>query len=313
MKPEFHSYFNNKYYSSNLNKVYENGVELIKIPSLFLRYNFSKIIARLLRQRIHNVDLVESSVIVVIKSTILVYSHIGNLKHKIKIERGSRPLRQGIASIQEQLYYGDYWQNPNKELVNLYQVNLKTGEKQVFKKFDDIRHIHFVIKDQYKADTLLIGTGDTDKECRIFELHLATKSINILGNGSQTWRAVSLLQLGSKLFWGSDSPDSPNYIYCFHRENSKLKRLLKINGPAYYSTQNSKGHFFIATTIENREIHEANIYCSKDGGVNWNIIKSFKKDFWSSKYFGYGLIEFIQGQENLSVLKYNLGGLKEII
>ncbi|MBS3812150.1 MAG: ATP-binding cassette domain-containing protein, partial [Halanaerobiales bacterium] len=41
-------------------------------------------------------------------------------------------------------------------------------------------------------------------------------------------------------------------------------------------------------------------------------IKEFKKDFWNSRLFGYGIIEFIDGQENLKNLHYNLKGLKKI-
>lgn len=129
-----------------------------------------------------------------------------------------------------------------------------------------------------------------------------------LGGGSQLWRAVSVLETDDGLIWGTDDPVGQNHLVKLRSKNGKLEKLKKIAGPAYYSATTASGEMGIATTVENRKKHRAIIYRSFDG-VNWSIYRKFKKDFLHSKYFGYGVVNFIHNQENLEELVYFLSGL----
>lgn len=75
-----------------------------------------------------------------------------------------------------------------------------------------VRHVHGVHADPY-TDDVWVTTGDTDVECRIGRLTvpLATDDrpvagVEIVGGGSQHWRAVSLVFTPDAILWGVDCP-----------------------------------------------------------------------------------------------------------
>lgn len=270
-----------------------------------------EILRRLFRIRIFNYIKYKNIEVLVLKKKIIFYKNLKFVK-KINIDRGSRPLKSGIAIINDKLYYGDYWSNPKKNSVNLYEVDLINFNKKIFFTFNNIRHIHCIKEDIFKKNYLIITTGDQDSESGIYRLNLNTKKILTLGYGSQKFRTVSILQKNDKIIYGSDDPEGENYIYVIDEKTRFIKSVKKIDGPAYYSAEDKKGYLYIATTIENRKRHKAIIYFSKDCGNSWYKFKKFKKDIWNSKYFGYGIVEFPYNQHEFNELKYDLFGLEEI-
>lgn len=75
-----------------------------------------------------------------------------------------------------------------------------------------VRHVHGVHADPY-TDDVWVTTGDTDDECRIGRLTdpLATDDrldagFEVVGGGSQSWRAVSLVFTPDAILWGVDCP-----------------------------------------------------------------------------------------------------------
>ncbi|MGM0608814.1 MAG: hypothetical protein ACQESP_10395 [Candidatus Muiribacteriota bacterium] len=274
-------------------------------------YLLPNILKRLLRIGIFNVLEYKDMKIIVLKKKILISKSDGTT-NKIKIDRGSRPLKNGVALLDGKLYYGDYWGNPNREPAYIYEVDLSSFEKKILFTFDWVRHIHCVQVDKYEKDCLLIGTGDSDSESGIYRLNVQTKELEVLAQGAQKYRTVSIIQTKEKFFYGSDDPDGENYIYAYDKSSCETKPLCKIEGPAYYSTVDKKGYMYIATTIEDRKRHRAIIYRSKEGGASWQEYREFKKDIWHTKYFGYGVIEFVNGQDELEELEYKLVGLKEM-
>jgi hypothetical protein len=275
--------------------------------SLKTKENIFDYFFRLLRLGVHNI-FISGEYTVVVKKAKIVINKKKN-KHIIKIDNGSRPLRQGIIIHNDKLYYGDYFGNKNREIVHLYEVDLITFRKKKLINFPRIRHIHFVQVNFENTDELFIGTGDENIESNFYKYNLKKNKLSIIGGGNQTWRAVSLIQKGNLLIWGSDSPYQENYIFYYNIEKKTLSKVLKIDGPAYYSTHDKAGSYYIATTIENKNIHRAKIYKSNDL-ISWNEIAEFEKDFLHPKLFGYGVIEFINGQEYLNNLYINLRGLK---
>ena len=153
-------------------------------------------------------------------------------------------------------------------------------------------------------------TGDRDSESGIYSVDTANGKKKIIFKGGQEYRAVSLIQTDSHLIWGSDSPDNINYIYRAELGSLRVEKLCAIGGPAYYSARLLNGEMFLSTSIERKGLHEANIYKSTDGGSNWQIFKKFKKDVFSTKYFGNGMIEFVNGLDQSENVKYNTFGLK---
>ena len=308
---KFHCVNHNRLIYSKDNHIYFNDKpkNILKIkdalPDIF------SLLKRLLRNGIHAVKKYNNTLIVIVKGKIILFRDNKLLK-EIEIERGSRPLRDGIACLENKMYYGDYWSNAQRETVNIYQVDLQTFQKEIFYTFTHVRHIHFIQPDKKNQDVLIVGTGDSDSESGIYALNVKTKEFSTIAEGSQAFRAVSILQENNHFFWGSDDPDSENYIFQLNRNTQELRQICEIDGPAYYSAKNKQGDMFIATTIEDRKRHKAIIYRSSDEGQSWSVYREFKKDIWSSKYFGYGVVEFIDGQEYSEELFYNLIGLREM-
>jgi len=300
--------FKEKYiiYSKN-NKIFLND-KIIEISGI-LSDKFD-LLKRLLRNDIFFVKQFEDILVVCKKAKLLIYKDF-KLEKEIPL-KGSRILRNGFAKVDNYLFFGDYFSNKDRVPVNLYRVSLDTFEYEIFYQFNWIRHIHFVINDKKNPTNLIIGTGDLDSESGLYYLNLNDKTLIPIREGKQDYRAVSLLQVDNFFIWGSDDPNGENYIYKMDRDELKEKNLYKIDGPAYYSTMDKKGNLYIATTIEDRKRHKAIIYISEDNGDTWKIYKEFKKDIWSCKYFGYGVVEFLYNQENKKELKYNLIGLKEL-
>ena len=278
---------------------------------LFLISSVPNLLKRLLRINIFKRLSISKYNVIVIKKKILIVNHSKKI-FETPVKRGSRPLKDGVEIVLPFLYYGEYWQNPERRPVFLYQVNLGTGVQTIFHEFSHIRHIHFVQQDKFDSNYLLVGTGDLNYESGIYRINIKTKDIEVIGEGSQTYRAVSIIQTKDYLFWGSDDPDGNNFIYRYNKSNGKLNKLHKLEGPAYYSATDKKERMYMATTIEDRKRHRAIIYRSTDNGENWEQYKEFKKDIWHTKYFGYGLIEFAENQKELEELSYKLTGLKEI-
>ncbi len=294
------------------NVVYRNRVALVHVPGVILRTTWFSLLQRLLREKIHQVIIVENKLVVLTKGYLRIYDSYGKPLAEFAISRGSRPLRQGLESVGNVIFYGDYWNNSKREPVNLYRIDLNTFNKQIITEFNHIRHIHCVHLDSRDNRYLYIGTGDSDSESGIYRIDISTGRQETIVEGAQCFRAVSLIQNNDDLLWGSDSPSSQNAIYRLNLLDQKpIDKIIDIEGPAYYSTKSADGSLYISTAIEDRRYHKAIIYRSIDNGLSWHKHRSFNKDFWSEKWFGYGVIEFPRGQENISDLCYNLCGLKE--
>ncbi len=269
----------------------------------------SSLYNRLIRNGIHNVIPIDTeTVVIVVKKRFLIFEK-ERLVAEVQIRNGSRPLRQGVLKRNGQIIYGEYWGNPNREPVSIYQFDPYRGNVEILLSLRNKRHIHFIKQDVYDQEKLLIGTGDKDHESTILSYDLDTGCLEVIGGGSQDWRAVSILQKGDYLYWGSDCPYKQNYIYRYNRHTNWLEKIQPIPGPAYYSAINSEGRMFLATTVERRRKHLAVIYSSVNG-VRWKEEKEWKKDILPEKLFGYGTIEFIHGQEALRNVFINLRGLK---
>jgi len=311
----FHIYNNNKiwcskghsiYYYDLFQKEYNYYTKVNKLSFI----NKNKLFNRLFRDGIHNIIFTNNKLMcVVIKNYFLIYEE-NTIKDIYNIPEGKRPLRNGVTSHNSGIIFSDYSNNRDRFPVNIYYINFNSGLTKKILTLKNIRHIHFIKKNEKNKDQIFIGTGDKDQESSILLYDLKTNKLKYLGSGSQQWRAVSLLQENNNLFWGSDCPYKKNYIYHYNLKSKNPKKIKGIAGPAYYSSKDKKGRLYIATTIEDKREHRAIIYCSENGGIEWDELIEFKKDIWHQKLFGYGIIEFIHNQNNLKKLYINLQGLK---
>lgn len=77
---------------------------------------------------------------------------------------------------------------------------------EIEREFPGVRHLHSVQSDPY-TDDLWITTGDRDEACRIGRLR--DGEFEVVGGGSQRFRAVELAFTPDSVLWGMDSVYSP--------------------------------------------------------------------------------------------------------
>jgi hypothetical protein len=194
------------------------------------------------------------------------------------IGRGVMP--HGIAIDKaNNLYYGDYGRNPDKNQVCIYRsVDYGiTWHPVITFKEGEIRHVHAVQYDKY-ADKIWIATGDKDHECNIGYINSDDLFIPVM-TGSQTYRAVSLLFSEIYIYWGMDSPNRQNYICRYDRITGEIDSLQKIDGPIYYSTVLKDGKLIMVSSVDGGtgEWDDYSTVWLSDDGENWDILLKTKK------------------------------------
>ncbi|HID54379.1 MAG TPA: hypothetical protein EYP41_20370 [Anaerolineae bacterium] len=225
---------------------------------------------------------------------------------------GRRPLRHGFCLDGDgRVYLGEYWVNEAREAVRLWRSEDNGASWQVVHEWPAgaIRHIHFVQFDRV-SQLLWVGTGDYDAECAIAYSADGGITFQTIGQGSQLWRAVSLLFMPEALFWGTDAGidagDQENYLVRWDRATQSLRKIQTIDGPAYYSTQLADGTLALGTAVEggrNEKDGRVHLYWSKDGNV-WQNISLWKK--WPlPERFGHAILTFPQGDTAPSRLFFN--------
>lgn len=143
---------------------------------------------------------------------------------------------------------------------------------------DTTGHIHFIQEDPYNPGILYAGTGDSaDTQSRIFFTDDEWATYDLLGSGSQTWRAVSLVFTEDYIIWGMDSLTltQPPYVVRLTRSNSAVEYLFQMSGPAYYSYKTTNGEILIGNCPENQPAtteQASQIYYSSDNGDTWQLI-----------------------------------------
>ncbi len=97
----------------------------------------------------------------------------------------------GIVCVNDSvIYFGEYFQNTERTKVSIYKSKNSGRSWEIAYEFkpDQIGHIHAIQKDPY-TDKLWISSGDKDTESMIAYTEDEFKSMVIVGQGSQIWRA----------------------------------------------------------------------------------------------------------------------------
>jgi hypothetical protein len=242
----------------------------------------------------------------------------GNVTHLWSIQRGRRPLPRGWAVVGEHLFVGDYFGNPDREAVRIYRIQIPTGRWNVFYEFPAraVRHVHVVQYDS-RLHRLWVATGDEDAECSIGMLCPDTGKMTRVGGGSQDWRVVSLAMTDQAVYWGTDNHTGHNRIWKLPHGQEHPVALGNVIGPVYYHGW-LNGRIVFATTVEKGEGQQdsyGRLY-SVDANDRISLIGEYRKDLWSPKFFGYGVMEFAQGdvdgRQLWVTLKGYRGGLRSV-
>ncbi len=211
------------------------------------------------------------------------------------LTRPCRVLRSACAVDKNgDIFFGEYIANTERGEMRVYKYANGSDALEIAYTFppNSIRHIHGIYYDSF-ADSLFCLTGDDEKECRILKTNDGFKTIEIVGEGDETWRAVSILFDEKSFFYGMDAEYRTNHIYKVNRETLARKSLGEVSGTVFYSKKIGENLFF-TTTAENAPSQTENVaalwHVDADGNLT-NLV-SFEKDRWHPSLFMFGTIHF---------------------
>ena len=217
----------------------------------------------------------------------------GRVRRLEGLRRPCRILRSGTAADRDgRIYFGEYFGNPEKESVHIYSYTPDDDRVEVVHTFaaGEVRHVHGIYRDKFD-DSLVCLTGDADHECRMLRTRDGFATMETIGSGDESWRAVSALFSPDSMYYGTDAEYQTNSIYRFDRSSGDRSELGKVSGTVFYSATFAAGKFF-ATTAENAPSQVENVaglWCVGDDEV-LSSVASFNKDRWHTTLFGFGTI-----------------------
>lgn len=211
------------------------------------------------------------------------------------LERSCRVLRSAFALDDKgDIYFGEYLANAERNEMRVYKYSQGSDALETAYIFPphSIKHIHGLYFDNFTKSIFCL-TGDDEKECKIIRTSDGFKTLEIVGEGDETWRAVSVLFNRKNFYYGTDAEFRENYIYRVNRENLERKILAEVDGTVFYSKQLGEDLFF-TTTAEDAPIQKENVaalwHVNADG--NCEKLIQFSKDRWHKTLFMFGTIHF---------------------
>jgi len=275
-------------------------------PYLWIFYFFrlSRRFLRLDKMNIFFIGNKKDEIIIFYQGIIYSYSEEEGLNKIDKLNSGRNILHNAAAKTpSNKLIFGEYFGNNKNEPVNIYSLDLENKDLNVIYCFDQglVRHIHSCYWDKF-SEKVWVFTGDFDGECKVLVADESFSNVNILGDGSQKWRAVSAFFTEKEVYWLMDSPLETSSLIKYDRNKNEISSLQEFPSPVYYSLSFIDGGHLIATTHEPGPSvlgNTANIFYSENL-EDWQEIANFEHDGLSLNYLKYGIIGFSAGPQSRS-------------
>ena len=227
--------------------------------------------------------------------------------------RGSKPLNICIYPSGN-LYFGEYFQNMEKQAVNIYGSEDNGQSWHIVFTFSEgnINHIHGLFLDPYTS-RIWVATGDRENECIIGYTEDEFKTFTEVFRGGQEYRTCQLFFYKDFIVFGTDTQYEQNVIKKFDRQTLEITELQKVQGSVIKGGQVGDVAF-ISTTVEPSEVNTdkwAHLWVTKDG-LHWEEKYKAKKDWLPATLFQFGTFEFPQydGIEKLDRLYFSGRALK---
>ncbi|MEP6703697.1 MAG: hypothetical protein ABJB34_02720 [Acidobacteriota bacterium] len=271
-------------------------------------------VQRLLRFMVTNVIPLDNGDIFITFDKSVGIVRNGRFRHLESLARPCRVLRSACAiDGNGNIYFGEYLANDERGPMRIYKYTPGSKELEVpyFFPAKTIKHIHGIYFDRF-TDSLVCLTGDHESECQMLRTTDGFKTVNSVGQGDETWRAVSMLFGQDAMFYGMDAEFRSNHIFRLERVTNERMSLGEVSGTVFYSKQMGDDLFF-ATTAENAPSQTENVaavWHVAPNGTRTEIAK-FQKDFWHASLFMFGTIHFPYANKLDDHLYFSLVGVKE--
>lgn len=149
-------------------------------------------------------------------------------------------LPSAICAHDGRVFLGEY-PGDGSEPAHLYRSD-DGGRTWTAERLDEVRHIHSVTVDPYD-ESIWLTTGDRDVECRLIRRH--DGDMEVIGGGSQDWRAVEPTFTRDGVLWGVDCAyRRQNQVYLLPRSSFGDGR------PRAVHTTDSSVYYAASATID---------------------------------------------------------------
>ena len=310
-----------RYYLSRQNRIYQSEnltppfKEIGRVDAPFWKEiagNF-RLGQRLLRFMVYNVvPLKNGDVFVTFDKTVGVIKD-GKYRPLDGLVRPCRVLRFGCAVDPDgNVFFGEYLANKEKGEMRIYKYPSGGDRLEIAYTFPAgaITHVHGLYFDSF-SNAIYCLTGDAEIECQILKSNDGFATIETVGSGDETWRAVSLLFDENYIYYGTDAEFRSNHIMRINRKTLERETLGEVNGTVFYSKKISNDLFF-TTTAENAPSQKENVamlwHIGPDGKCS--NLATFEKDRWHPGLFMFGTIHFPYINALDDRLYFSLIGLK---
>lgn len=267
---------------------------------------------RLLRFMVYNViPLANGEVFVTFDKTVGVLRD-GKYKTLGGLARPCRVLRAGCAVDHDgNVYFGEYLANDERGPMRIYKYAPGSNALETVHTFParSIKHIHGVYYDKF-TDSIYCLTGDADYECRILKTNDGFQTVEVVGSGDESWRAVSILFDTDSLYYGTDAEFRDNQIVRVDRKTLERTTLGDVSGTVFYSKKLGDDLFF-TTTAENAPSQKENVAAVWHVSQDSHCFKlaSYEKDPWHGGLFMFGTIHFPFVNAETDCLYFSLVGV----
>ncbi len=272
-----------------------------------------RIAQRLLRFMVTNVLPLDNGELFVTFDKSVGIIRDGKYRNLDGMDRPCRVLRSACAVGPDGgVYFGEYLANDGRGPMRIYRYSPGTHSIETVHTFGEgeIKHVHGIYRDSYSHDLYCL-TGDRPNECRISRSNDGFSTFTTVGEGDETWRAVSLVFTEEAFYYGTDAEFRSNEIYRVDRVTGERQSLGEVNGTVFYSRKVGDDLFF-ATTAENAPAQKENVaalWCVSPEGKLEEVIR-FPKDMWHGTLFQFGTIAMPNGPGEDHELLFSLVALK---
>jgi len=123
-------------------------------------------------------------------------------------------------------------------------------------------------------------TGDHGDEAKIIRTKDNFETIETVGSGDETWRAVSFLFTEDAVVYAMDAEFQTNKVFRLNRATGTRTELGAVNGPVYYSHHCGNDLFFAVTAeLSPSQVDRKATLWHLDGD-SLKPILSFEKDWF---------------------------------
>jgi hypothetical protein len=228
---------------------------------------------------------------------------IRTLDLKKKLDLGYRnPLFGGVLVLEDKVFFGEYYNNKEGSPMSVWCGDLKSDKWSRIFNFDkkEIHHVHGIYHDEY-TDSIWICTGDFNGQCKVIQTTRDFSECQEFGDGSQKWRAVTLIFFPEFVLWGMDSPLETSHIIKFDRTTKEIEKVCELPGSCWYAKKTVDNYVLLQTSVEHSYLpgiksDKSFLFVTSDSS-NWKIVESWKKDRYPNRFFRHGVVMFCEGNQ----------------